>query len=226
MHSCVKRVVKLTTNDENNPVAEELSQEDFTRITSLFSAIPDDYDDEGIPIFHISISREEWEKTFLEHPFFLNSTRYEDAIFVVTYESLIAPAMNNWCSRCFQQQQVLQQRSTNVTRSINCPAFTIRNSGSWAADFLVGWTWEFREFCNACGFATHPWNSHWWIDWNNQHLWTWTIDCGNRDDTSSRTHVVVGGSIRRGHSPHQAASFRNPGVVHGHNCQPECGVLC
>jgi len=192
----------------------------------VFSTEPDDYDEDGIPIFYIAVSPDEWEKTFLDHPFYQGYTEYEEAHFILAYDGETDEASrSNWCSRCGQRQQILERRwIIGATRPRNCPQFTVSGSASWHLDILTGRTWETREVCNACGWATHPWSSQWWIDLANQHLWSWTIHCVN-NSMRGTVNVIVGGAWPR-HIPHQAVSFRRDSVVHGRNCQIECGRLC
>jgi len=192
----------------------------------FFSAVPDDYDEDGIPIFYISVSPDEWERTFLFHPFYQNLTAHEEAHFVLTYAGGAVP-FSNWCSRCGLRQQILERRWViGATRTRNCPQSTVLGTTSFFSDILVGRTWESRESCNACGWATHPWGGQWWIDFNNQHLWSWTIECVN-NAMRGTVNVIVGGAWSR-HTPHQAVSFRPNAhaIVHGHNCRAECGRLC
>lgn len=221
------------------PTQRELEQNPLNRLGNepiSFNALPDDYDEDGIPIFYVTVSPEEWARTFLNHPFFQGVTAYEDANFILAQESranveatsAIAPR-TNWCSNCGQRQQVLESRWViGATRQRNCPQFTVTGGASNFLDILIGRTWESREVCNACGWATHPWGSGWWIDHANEHLWSWTIDCRNNAATGI-VNVIVGGAFPR-HRPHQAVSFRaGSGAsnrVHGHNCQAECGQLC
>jgi|GEM_PF-2826468 len=192
---------------------------EFGQNVHLFSAEPDYYIEDGIPVFHIPLPQEEWEGAFRYHPFFQNQTMYEDAIFVT--QRYFEP-LNNWCSNCGQRQQILHQRWGNVvTRSRTCPMFAMTGQSGMSTDMLQGWAWEFREFCNSCGWASS------WSHGTAEQFMTWVIYCGNRGIGYWRIDVVVGGSLRRGHSPHQAVSFRNDRVIHGHNCQVECGInLC
>jgi len=231
--------VALATVNRNHNMAKGIG----THTAPVFSDIPDDYCEYGYPIFYITVSPEEWGEIFLYHPFYQGQTSYEYASFIFISDT---DSRSSWCHRC--GDRVIIEARWVIGRNFlpNCPASTIRNAGSpGGADILEGWTFETRYLCHLCGWATHPWNSQWQINFNNQHLWTWIIDCSNwwtgreeeeRSMSSSTTTVIVGGSIRRGHSAHQAISFRNPigtgrpenllGVVHGFNCQIECGRLC
>lgn len=231
-------IVLATMNRNDDDVAESIG----TYTTPIFSAIPDDYCEYGYPIFYITVSPDEWAEIFRSHPFYQGQTPYENAafIFIDTNTSDIG-SRSTWCSNC-SDRTVIEMRWTNPRFHLpNCPTFTVVNSASpRGADHLYGWTWETRDVCHTCGWASHLW-SHWWrIDFNNLHLWFWEIVCSNmwsgREEQRSMriTTVVAGASIRRGHSAHQSISFRLPlgnrdnplGIVHGHNCQVECGRLC
>ena len=183
-------------------------QNDIVEATPvLYSAVPDDYDEDGIPIFYIRVSPDVWEQTFLYHPFYLGQTIYEDVIFILAYENQIEPH-SNWCSFCGSRSVVLIRRWEEMaTRMFSC-AGLLGITLHW--NILTAHSWLTYERCNACLRSTPM-----VFDWNERN-WTWTVRCTG----SARTFNVIVGSNINDHDVcfHGAMSIRASGVVHGFNC--------
>ena len=183
-----------------------------------YSAVPDDYDEYGNPIFYVMVHPDIWAETFIYHPFHQGLTPYKDASFILRYiDSYRMEQRADWCARCGHRIGNLESRWAAVaSRARNCPAFTVVGQTSAFMDSLEASTWEQRLFCSACGWASHHWNENWAFD-RNERNWTWIIQCTN--GTLRVMNVIMGASVRFGqHSPHQAVSIRFDWVVHGHNC--------
>lgn len=199
---------------------ETLSKLSLAAIESspTFSAIPDDFNEYGVPIFYITVSAEEWEETFFYHPFFQGLTEFEDAIFrLPSIEQRVA----DFCPRCGQRTAHWEREwDAAGTYARNCPAFTVAGgTASQWSDILAGWAWIERHVCRSCGYRTNP-----IIDWNSRR---WIINCNNGMEIS--VDVIAGSSIRHGVRPNQAVSVTRDLVVHGHNCSPfldGCRINC
>jgi hypothetical protein len=190
---------------------------DQTFMIPDYSAVPDDYDEYGNPIFYVMVHPDIWAETFIYHPFFLGLTPYEDATFMLEYDDPDRmQALNDWCPSCGSRSVVPQTRSViapppqgSLGGEITCPSAVVIRAPGNDFDFIQGTIFETRNLCRNCG-----WASAWWHD-PFPYRWNWRITCHNGPTFT----VVLDASVSRGHNPHQAASARFAGVVHGFNCR-------
>jgi len=200
---------------------------DQTFMIPDYSAVPDDYDEYGNPIFYVTVHPDVWAQTFIYHPFFQGLTPYEDATFMLKYDdSDRMQTLNDWCPRCGNRSVITEIRWEAVaTRGRVCPGIVVGGGVSLDTDILMGSAWGSRDFCRGCGWASHTFWERWWHD-PNENQWSWTIHCNN--GRSSLTSVIRGATVWDGQfRAHQAVSTRENSIniVHGHNCISECGVI-
>ncbi|MCL2391855.1 MAG: hypothetical protein FWC66_04505 [Oscillospiraceae bacterium] len=189
------------------PVLSYYEQEINVQDIVVFGAVADSINEYGVPVFYITVSPEEWEENYLEHPFFQDrrNRREGEAVFVLAYQDLIVPHNADWCSRCHRQTVWEHRQWTNVESVIvRCPGSTAN------FDARVAYTWTTRYRCASCGHfhSNYRWNS-------DRRTWGWHMDCWKNLNTTVRIEV---GSVFMNHGCVWRATSITPGtsgVVHG-----------
>lgn len=163
---------------------------------------PDHYDEEGTPVYYIDMSPEEWEETFLDHPYFQEYDPQNKAIFRLR-DNGHARAI---CYNCGRSSMSLRQEWRDVENMLRqCPSQT------WGSDNRIGFTWVYGDYCTYCGLLGG------WAWDQDRYSWSWIMLCHYG---AKEYPIYLGKSIDEGYNLHNCYSIEknDNGIVHGLNC--------
>jgi len=190
-------------------VADASGQGALRYFSRLANTSPDLIDEDGTPIYYINVSPEEWEKSYLEHPFFQDYNPKEKAIFRVRDEYISTTNSRNICPWCSLSMVSLQQEwiNTSVT-TVPCPVV------DYYTDIRASHGYRWREKCSACAYASV------WINPLPTQC-SWIISC---PEVSTLFSMVNGASIIKGDGGHKSYNITGY-IIHGMNCSCTGGGL-
>lgn len=158
--------------------------------------------DKDIPVYYIDVSPEEWEQTFMEHPYFKEYDPNKKAIFRLPEENMTRA----YCYNCGNYSVTLRQEWRDIENMARqCPGM------GWGSDNRIGFHWVYGEYCYYCGLLGQ-------LHWNqDRYSWSWIMLC-HLDGEEYPIHV--GASIDDGYDVHNCYSIvkTDNGIVHGLNC--------
>jgi len=178
-------------------------------ISDTSKIVPDAYTPDGKAVFHIDVSREEWEIEFFKHPYFKNRKANEpiNAVFL-----LPDTATREMCPYCHTNNLVYQEEwKEKEIASRTCPAM-----GAYS-DIRVGWTWFGQYRCNSCDYEGDEVYS------DDRNDWSWYMYCYEDNyDLDAGYRINIGRTIHSGGDVHTCYSIRmhDNAIVHGLNCCP------
>ncbi|MCL2874390.1 MAG: hypothetical protein FWE29_05605 [Defluviitaleaceae bacterium] len=192
-------------------IQSNIFEAEYLDIASTFRAKPDKFDENGTAIFYIDVSPEEWERTYLYHPYFSNRQArmlYENVSFVLRDTSEVSPRFAR-CPSCGNNsvRELRMWENVNVSGR-TCP------SDRASSDVRVAYTWRIYNRCNlvSCNWISQP-------DWDTRRInWSWHMECFLAEPFFGRPIPIrVGSSLTNATSIHNAFSIgHTESFVHGH----------
>ena len=151
-----------------------------------------------LPVYYIDMTPEEWEKSYLTNPYFIEYGLMKRAIFRLKEDT----ATRNICYKCGRNSMSLHQEWREVVNTgVSCPGM------SYGTDNRLAFTWVYNDQCQYCGNVS----GYSWDD--DRYSWSWSMLCHLDGKLYG---IVLGASIDDGYDVHRCYSI--DGKVHGLNC--------